>query len=100
MPTGHLRVVQRDWGNGRSLTGDQFHVNGHLLRLELNKVKIDCELHSAAQLRFGKYEKGRLARVDKMHDFGFYSEPHREAGLPGRNNTSMIVGYRRGMSGR
>ena len=49
---------------------------------------------------FGKYEKGRLARVDKMHDFGFYSGPHREAGLPGRNNTSMIVGYRRGMSCR
>ena len=90
MPTGHLRVVQRDWGNGRSLTGDQFHVNGHLLRLE----------HSAAQLRFGKYEKGRLARVDKMHDFGFYSGPHREAGLPGRNNTSTIVGYRREMSCR
>ncbi len=28
---------------------------------------------------FGKYEKGRLARVDKMHDLGFYSGHHREA---------------------
>ena len=49
---------------------------------------------------FGKYEKGRLARVDKMHDVGFYSGPYWEVGLPGRNNTSMIVGYRRGMSCR
>ena len=28
---------------------------------------------------FGKYEKGRLSRVDKLHDLGFYSGHHREA---------------------
>jgi hypothetical protein len=39
----------------------------------------DVGMWNGIGLGFGKYEKGRLARVDKMHDLGFYSGHHREA---------------------
>ena len=68
--------------------------------LSLTRLKTAANFIPPRSCGFGKYEKGRLARVDKMHDFGFHSGPYWEVGLPGRNNTSTIVGYRREMSCR